>query len=143
MFETRPPFEQWVPPSIGMEGSHYWRMIILSSNLPWYLLRYQLRTDDEELITQTTAIAWEATLLNVLQNLERDSVVDLSIMALDYERGAWSQRRVSEVWLAAPQEKEEAGPLLFRLQDTSELLSTHLTPVSGYSPQRTLIARFF
>jgi hypothetical protein len=142
MFETRPQFEQWIPPSLGMEGSHYWHMVVLSSNLPWYLLRYQLRTDDDESITQTTAIAWESTLRSVLETLERDSAVDLSIMTLDYEVGAWSLRRVTEVWLAGPNDKEEAGPLLFRLHGSSQLLSTHLEPVSSPGAQRTLLARF-
>ena len=144
MFETRPDFEQWVPAPIATKGSHYWRLVVLSSNLPWYLLSYRVRTDDDDMfLIETCAIAFESTLLTVISSLERESIVGLSIMVPDYEVGGWSLRHVTEVWIAAPQETQDAGPLLFRLQDAPELLSTHLEPVNDSSTQRTLLARFY
>lgn len=143
MFETRPDFEQPVPPAIAMDGSRYWRAMVLSSNLPWYLLRYRLRADEDGSgITQSTAIAWESTLRSALETIDRDSIVDLAILAPNDASGEWTLRRVTEVWLSTPEETQDTGPLLFQLQDAASLLSTHLQPVSSASTPRTLLFRF-
>lgn len=142
MFETRPDFEQRVPSAIAMEGSRYWHAMVLSSNLPWYLLRHRSQTAESGFsITQTTAIAWDSTLRGVLETIDPDWVVDLCILAPLDESGDWTLRRVTEVWLATPQEKLDTGPLLFRLRGGASLLNTHLQPVSSSIVSRTLLIR--
>jgi hypothetical protein len=141
MFETRPNFEQPVPLPIAMEGSRYWRAMVLTVNLPWYLLRHRLATAEGG-ITQTVAIAWESTLRSALEGGDERSVIDLHIIAPTGESGDWTMRRVAEVWLPSPEEMQDTGPLLFRLHGDASLLSSYLTPASSAPSKRTLLSSF-
>lgn len=140
MFETRREFEQPVPRPIATEGSRYWRAMVLSINLPWYLLKHKLQTA-EGVVTQTVAIAWESTLQGVLEDSDESSIIELDIIATG-EDDRWTMQRVAEVWLALPEEMQDTGPLLFRLQGASSLVTSYLEATNGAPNQRTLLAHF-
>jgi hypothetical protein len=115
MFVTQTHFKQNVPKGIAMPDSQYWRLVGLTLQTPWYLCTY--RTTGEP-STKTVLVAWESDLLDVMTAVDAPSLV--AVARLDIPTGnpyRWNIRWAKFIWLAARDEQEEAGPLVFQLDD--------------------------
>ena len=109
--------------------------------MPWYLLTYRRKESDCDLI-ETTAIAWESTLKNLVEQLEAEAVLDLHcIKPAPDGAGRWVIRRVSELWLPADDELQDAGPLLFGTEGDADLYDSHHSKVARTGKHRTALLR--
>ena len=115
MFITRSHFKQHVPQSIAKPDSQYWRLVGLTLPTPWYLCTY--RTSGEP-SPQTILVAWERDLLGLMN--AADDVSLIAVARFDTSNAnpyRWNMRWAKIIWLTAPDEQEEAGPLVFQLDD--------------------------
>lgn len=115
MFVTQAHFQQQVPQGIGMHGSQYWRLVGLTLPTPWYLCTY--RTSGEP-SPQTILVAWESDLLDFMTAVDAPSLIAVARLDLpNADPCRWNMRWAKVIWLAARDEQEEAGPLVFQLGD--------------------------
>lgn len=131
MFVTQAHFQQHVPQGIGIPDSHYWRVVGLTLQTPWYLCTY--RTSSEP-YTRTSLVAWESDLLDLMT--AADSLRLMAVARLDCPSTnpcRWSMRWAKVIWLAARDEREETGPLVFQLDDDDVPRDDMLRPL----PRRT------
>jgi hypothetical protein len=115
MFVTRAQFEQHVPAGIAVPDNRYWRAVGLTLQTPWYLCVLQA---SDKVPPQTILVAWESDLQGLL-TAEGDSSV-VAIARLDIEgsnQARWGMRWVRRIWLAAHDELEETGCLVFQFDD--------------------------
>jgi hypothetical protein len=126
MFLTYPKFRQVLPPSLyglGKEGHH---AVGISTHLPWFLFSF-MQVCEDGCYPQTVAVATEMTLLDLVKAVPAEQRLDVFCMTAGDSGGSWSLRQVEELWLPAPMEAE-AGPLLFKFDDSPSLRDAFLSP---------------
>lgn len=136
MFVTQPNFQQDMPAPLVAPGQKYWRAATLSLESPWYLLVYDVSCGGQKL-SQTSLVAWEATLLDMLAEIPNADVS--RIARLEKRRDAqapWELMWIDALWEPSP--GEPVGLLLMRLASDSSIRDAHLLPVSDV-PGRRLI----
>jgi hypothetical protein len=139
MFSTIEQFKQWVPSAIAPNGETYWRAFSLSLRTPWYLLTYRLAEDGQEVI-ETTGVAWESTLLDLIERLGSTSVI--SVERVDpSENSGWTLRQVEELLSPADDERSETGPLLFTMAGEEGLYDSFQNKVATGRAGRKLMLR--
>lgn len=138
MFITAPGLVQHLHPSQVAPRQTHWRAITLAAERPWYLLVHQVTCNGRPL-SQTSLVAWDATLLDLLAHMP---AADLTgIARLDRHPGpgpGWALRWMDALWAPAPGESSALGPLLFKLGQDPQVRNTHLLPV-GHAPGRRLL----
>ena len=111
MFITTPAFAQWVPPGLGPADCHFWRAMQLCSTMSWFLVTIRIQDSLE-----TFAVAWESTLIEVVEEVGSTRVVAIQMLRqCGPSPGAWTSGEVSEVWRATKDEVSDTGPLIFKL----------------------------
>lgn len=138
MFVTTPALEERVPRGLGQPGSRYWAAMMLSTDGPWFLVTHYSRT---QRVSQTVAVAWETTLVEMVGSLERGSIVGIGRVSLNRSVGRWIVQDVEELWLPSPQESERSGPLLLRMVGDEHLLNCFLDRVPNEVDGRELLIR--
>lgn len=138
MFVTRPQFELYVPTGIAELNSRYWLAIDLSVPTCWYLCVY---SEPSKELSRTTLIAWESGLLDLVtasggQRLL--AVARLGLSAGDHTR--WEMRWVESIWLAAGDERQDIGPLVFKLEN-DDLPRDDLLNALDHREDRKLVFR--
>lgn len=114
MFVTTPNFEEYMPKGLGPTGGRYWSAMLLSTETPWFLVSY--RVDGVMPFTQTAFVAWERTLLSLIEEVGTESVVSMRcITSPSTHEGKWTMGEISEIWLPDETNDEETGLLFFRL----------------------------
>lgn len=142
MFVTRPQFEQWIPEALGEEGDRYWKAVALSTEGPWFLVAARLEDDDCSFV-RSYAIAWERTLIEVVQEVASESIVAVHCIWPSRSRsGEWSMKTISELWFPSDDEAERTGPLLLRVRGEDRLRDCHQQQVLGEDSRRQLLATY-
>jgi hypothetical protein len=122
MFVTRPGFERTFPPKLIDPGSRYWLAAELSTGAPWYLMTYWVLPDTRDAHLQTVAIAWETTLIGLVEEVGPLLVVAINRLELKSKSsGGWSIENVQELWLPAKDELKDVGPLIFKTAENASL----------------------
>jgi hypothetical protein len=115
MFITQPYFKQHVPQGIAKHDNEYWRFVGLTLPTPWYLCTYRTYGEPSP---QTILVAWEHDLLGLIN--AADAISLIAVARFDTPNAnphRWNMRWAKVIWLAARDEQEEAGPLVFQLDD--------------------------
>lgn len=141
MFMTTPDFEQWVPSALAPEGGAFWRAMTLVNQTPWYLVTYKHHEDDSVFV-QTTLVAWESTLIEMVEALGAASVLSVHCVAPCHEGvREWAMRLISELWLPTDEEARNTGPLLFALDGEEGLYDSFHSKVLSREHRRKLLLR--
>jgi len=139
MFMTTANFAQRVPLAIAPNGESFWRAMSLCLRTPWYLLTYRHQEDGSEFI-ETTAVAWESTLLEMIQELGVSAVIAVGCIAPSSRDGAqWVMKQARELLLPAEDERHKTGPLLFAVEGEAGLFDSHQTKLSRRKSGRTVL----
>ena len=142
MFATTPNFEQWVPEAIAPGGETFWRAVSISLRTPWYLLTYRHREDDGEFV-ETTAVAWERTLLEMIEEIGVSDVVAVGCISPSSDgRPEWVMKQVRELLLPAEDEARITGPLLFALRGEEGLYDSHQSKLLSDGKKREVLVSF-
>lgn len=140
MFVTSPAFAQWMPPAIAAPNTHFWRAVQLSTSMPWFLVTLTLQ-DDGESSTETFAVAWEKTLIEMIKSASEMTIHSIQMLVRpDDGRLTWCSRDVEEIWIPSELECSNTGPLVLRFAGTKDLTSSLLTRVCE-APGRELLVR--
>ena len=141
MFETNDSFE--AQDAFLTPGTLQWKAMTLLTDLPIYLVTYEMPADESQTEDRTTAIATAAVLGSALVAMPPGSLVSLHCCIpgplTGGRRGSWSLRQVHEVWQATPAEQAERWSVVFRDFD-GQLFEPSLQCTVTEQP-RELIAR--
>lgn len=114
MFVTTTPFEQPMPSDLAAPEERFWHTVTLSLATPWFLFDYVVE-DDEVRLVQTTAIAWEQTLVEILRAVPTSAHVGISMISrTEVPFAGWSARAIARIWVACPDEAAKTGPLVLQ-----------------------------
>jgi hypothetical protein len=129
VFVTMPPFEQLMPANMVGPDQQYWRAVTLSLEAPWYLFVYEAQYGQQK-VPQTTLVAWEVTLLDILEAVPVAN--RMGVARIEKEPGSgnrWNMSWVETIWAPAQEESEQTGPFLLQLTDDAQVRDAHLQPV--------------
>jgi hypothetical protein len=142
MFISTTAFQQQMPAALAPNGESYWQAFSLSLRTPWYLLTYRHQEDECEFIN-TAVIAWERTLLRMIEEIGVPAVVAISCIAPSFEDGApWVMKQARELLLPAESERRESGPLLFVFEGEAGIFDSHQERVAAHKSGRTVLLNF-
>lgn len=114
LFVTMPAAEHPMPAGLTMPGHRYWNAVTLSIEHPWFLFQYDVQYPDA-LVTQTTLVAWEEGLMQVLEAIPAERRRALHLMQQEKGSSEWALRRVRAVWAPGPQDQESGVLLVLQL----------------------------
>ena len=130
---TAPHFEQFVPRDLIGPDQKCWQAVTLSLESPWYLLVYEAACDDRK-VTQTTLVAWESTLFEILTSIPEGACMAIARLERHRDKVArWDMKWIQRIWASAGDECAERGLFLFQLEGDPQLRNAHLHSV----PHRT------
>lgn len=140
MFVTKTEFEEPMPPGLVGPGEQFWQAMTLSLRSPWFLFDYVMKCAEIEVV-QTTAIAWEITLLDVLRAVPSSAHRGVSRVSLTSGvRQNWSVQTIRDAWVSLPDESIDIGPLVFRLRDEECLRDSFMRPIPWRSGREQLLS---
>jgi hypothetical protein len=140
VFITLPGSSVPVPKRLLPRGARSWSTAVLSTWASWFLVTVRGGPSGEEYL-QTTAVAWEETLLQVVSEAE-DAIVSISIISPSTElTGVWDMNRVTALWLPHADEVPYTGPLLYSCASRDGLFDCFLNPIDEGTVERTLRLR--
>lgn len=138
MFVTMPHFEQFMPSNLVGPNQKYWRAVTLSLESPWYLFVYEAEYGQGK-VPQSTLVAWEATLLAILEGIPAADRKGVARVEKERRPGArWQVTWIESIWAPAPEEAADTGLFLFQLEGDPQVRDVHLTPV-GVREGRSLV----
>jgi len=117
VFVTMPTFEQWMQLQLVRPLNKRLRAVTLSLDTPRFLFAYDVEREGHKL-TQTTAIACESTLVDVVTSVPNSSRREICRVVKDRDGAPpyWRTRNLDVLWLSAKSEQASAGAVLFQLQ---------------------------
>lgn len=140
MFITTKPFEQLMPSGLAAPEERFWHIMTLSLSTPWFLFDYLVEEDGVRMV-QTTAIAWEQTLSEILRAVPASAHVGICVIA---RKGApskgWSARAVTGIWAACSDEAPKTGPLVFQFCGEQVIRDSSLRPVAVHGEREVLFS---
>ena len=141
MFLSRPQYAFPRPAGLEEPGARCWRMVELTTHVPWFLLSVEIHAPDEPDFTfvRTLCIAWDRDLADVICSLEAKRVKGIVCIMPGWQspNGHWSSREVQEVWTCSSQ----AGASVF-LRDAAGLtFDCGLVPDHVEPMERNLVLR--
>lgn len=129
MFVTTPQFRQPMPADLIRSDQKYWRAVTLSLEAPWYVLVYEVEYDGERM-PQTTLVAWESTLLDLVALIPEPHRKGIARIERRHGPGApWTVSWVQAIWAPAPDEAEDTGIFLLQLEGDPQVRDAHLQPL--------------
>ncbi|MCG2593028.1 hypothetical protein LZ009_09565 [Ramlibacter sp. XY19] len=129
MFVTMPHFEQFMPGNLVGPGHQSWRAVTLSVESPWYLFVYEAKYGQQK-VPQTTLVAWEDTLLAILEGIPADDRKGVARVEKERRPGTrWHVTWIETIWAPAPEEVQETGLFLLQLEGDPLVRDAHLRPV--------------
>ena len=118
MFITTPDLKVDFPKELARPGSLFWSAALLSTEAPWFLVTH---CDPREQILQTIAVAWETTLVELVDSVGVATIVRLSRVSTSQLRGSWQIDDIEELWIPSDDEGQNVGPLLLRVRGEAVL----------------------
>lgn len=138
MFVTAPHFEQFVPHDLIGPDQKCWQAVTLSLESPWYLLVYEADCDDRK-VTQTTLVAWESTLFEILTALPEGACMAIARLERHRDQVArWEMKWIQRVWASASDECTEKGLCLLQLEGDSQPRNAQLQLVPNRAGRKLL-----
>jgi hypothetical protein len=138
MFITTPDLQVNVPKGLARPGSLFWRAALLSTQSPWFLVTY---CDPTEQILQTIVVAWETTLVELVDSVGAAPIVGLCRVATSQLRGSWQIDDIEELWIPSNDEGQGVGPLLLRVRGEAVLRDCLFGVVPPEVSGRTLFVK--
>ena len=138
MFITTPDLKVNVPKELARPGSLFWSAALLSTESPWFLVTYCDPTDQ---VMQTIVVAWETTLVELLDSVGVDPIVGLSRVSTSQLRGSWRIDDIEELWIPSDDECRHVGPLLLRVRGEAVLRDCLFGVVPPEALGRTLFLK--
>jgi hypothetical protein len=112
MFVTKSDFEHAMPPALCLPDTKHWHAMALSSDLPWFLVVTKVKVK-RRFFTQTTALAWEWSVIGLVENTPPRTVLSMHYVSpCPQPIEGWTMSRISELWLPSKEELIQTGPLL-------------------------------
>jgi hypothetical protein len=140
MFVTKAEFEHPMPLGLIGPGEKAWQAMSMSLRSPWFLFDYVVKYSDAEVV-QTTAVAWELTLLDVLRAVPANAHRGVSrVSPSSGSRHDWSVQVIRDAWVSLPDESTDVGPLVFRLREEDCLRDSFMKPVPWRNAREQLLS---
>jgi hypothetical protein len=139
MFITANGSASFLHPSNVTHQQHHWTVATRALEAPWYLLVYDVTCHRRRRVSQTSLVAWDETLVEMLASIPAADVTGIG--RLDRRHGAgpcWSLQWIDALWQPAPNEARALGPLLLQLGDDPQVRDALLRPVGGMQGRRLL-----
>lgn len=126
-----PHFEQLMPADLVGPNQKYWRAVTLSLEAPWFLLVHKAEYEGHKVL-QTTLVAWESTLLDILTGIPMADCIGIARVEKERRPGSlWVVNWIESLWTPAPDEVQETGVLLLQLAGDPQVRDAQLVPVSS------------
>jgi hypothetical protein len=139
MFITANGSASFLHPSNVAHQQHHWTVATRALEAPWYLLVYDVTCHRRRRVSQTSLVAWEESLVDMLARIPAADVTGIG--RLDRRHGAgpcWSLQWIDALWQPAPNEARAVGPLLLKLGDDPQVRDALLRPVGDMQGRRLL-----
>jgi hypothetical protein len=134
-FRTRLP----IP---GDEAGQFYMAVMLSTESPWFLVTHRGHAEARPRMLQTVAVAWEVTLVAIVQTLGSECVAGVTRMAPAREgTRCWTSTELTELWIPSEEEATDCGPLLFRAAREACVRDSFGIPVESHRRGRELLLR--
>jgi hypothetical protein len=141
MFVTKADFEHARPAALCQADTKHWHAMALSLHLPWFLVVTKVKVK-RQFFTQTTALAWEWSVIGLVENTPPKTVLSLHyISPCPRPVDGWTMSRISELWRPSNEELVQTGPLLLRFADKEGLYDCYDAAVLDEHPDRRLLLR--
>lgn len=117
-------------------------MVTRSLEAPWYLLVYDVTCHRGQRMSQTSLVACEEALLDMLAEIAAADI--RGIGRLDRRHGSgpcWGLQWIDAVWRPAPEEAREVGRLLVRCEADPVVRDALLRPVGEVVGRRLVYQR--
>lgn len=129
LFVTAPHFEQFMPRDLIVPNQKHWKAVTLSLGSPWYLFVYEVEYEGRK-VHQTTLVAWEATLLEILEVIPKEDQRAVARLQMCRDPDArWEIGWIQNIWASTTEEANETGSLLLQMEGDPVLRDAHLHPV--------------
>ena len=138
MFITSDAFVQFLHPSAVAPSQQHWRVVTLTLTRHWYLIVHNVSYQGRQ-VPQTSLVAWEATLLDLLAEIPRRDLT--GIARLDWQADqstGWSMRWMEALWRPSENEAQAIGPLVFTLEADPQARNAELLPVAECAGRQLL-----
>ena len=139
MFITANGSTPFLHPSNVTRQQHHWTVATRALEAPWYLLVYDVTCHRRRRVSQTSLVAWDETLVDMLARIPAADVTGIG--RLDRRHGSgpcWSLQWIEALWQPAPSEARDLGPLLLKLGDDPQVRDALLRPVGDMQGRRLL-----
>ena len=139
MFITASGSASCLHPSNVTRQQHHWGVATRALEAPWYLLVYDVTCHRRRRVSQTSLVAWDETLVDMLARIPAADVTGIG--RLDRRHGSgpcWSLQWIEALWQPAPSEARDLGPLLLKLGDDPQVRDALLRPVGDMQGRRLL-----
>jgi hypothetical protein len=138
MFVTSEAFVQFLHPSAVAPPQQYWRVVTLTLERHWYLVVHKVLYKGRK-VSQTALVAWEATLLDLLNEIPAEDLIGIARFDWVANHSAgWSLRWIETLWKPSQSEALVTGPLVLTLDTDPQTRNCQLLPVSQ-CPGRQLL----
>ena len=127
MFVTMPAMEQFMPPAFVVPGHKHWRAVTLSFEHPVFLVQYDVQ-HGAELVTQTTLVAWEEALIQVLRAVAPERRRAVCFMHKELGTTRWSLDEIQAIWAPGEEDLERGFLVLLQLKGDPCCRDVFLSP---------------
>lgn len=129
-----------MPSNLVGPNQRHWKAVTLSVESPWYLFVYAAEYQGQK-VPQTTLVAWESTLLQLLESIPSTNHRAIGRLDKSHSPGVrWKVTWVETVWVASAEELEETGQLLLQVEGDPQLRDAHLAPVPTRGGRRLVFS---
>jgi len=129
MFVTVDDAKLNLPFPVGDHGEHYWSSIHLRLNAPWFVVDFEIESDDKEYRTRSTILVMQFK--EVLAIAESVKIIQIAIVSPSYmsDSAGWKMDLLKEGWLGSEPDMEGPETAILYVTDTgsryvSSLLET-------------------
>jgi hypothetical protein len=139
MFISSSAFEMPLPRPLYSRNERGWKAMTLGVECVWFLWSVQVPVEDGSL-SETMAIAWESTLIEVIRSTPREQHGALALVFKSDDRPqCWQLRQIEEIWLSSAAERGQTGLVVFRLEGEGVLRNVFLTSFEPAVGKRLLV----
>lgn len=117
-------------------------MVTRSLEAPWYLLVYDVTCHRGQRVSQTSLVACEEALLDMLAEIAAANIQGIGRLDRRHRPGpCWGLQWIDAVWRPAPEEARKVGPLLIRCGSDPVVRDALLQPAGEIVGRRLVYQR--
>ncbi len=129
-------------PSRVSRKQNHWSVVTRALEAPWYLLVYDVTCQWGHKVSQTSLVACDEALVDMLAEMAAADVHGLACLDRRHGPGpCWGLHWIDAVWKPAPEEARTVGRLLIRCDAESVVRDAFLRPVGEVAGRRLLYER--